>query len=486
MYIIGLDIGTTGTKALLVDSTNGFVAGKGYCGYSLITQGDHVEQDATDWIRASRFAIQEAMRNNTDKPVSAISISSQGASMAIVDENGSPVGNAITWMDSRARAEAAELEQMLGNAYVYHMSGWRILPTLDAAKILHLRRARRENPGDQYLSTLEIVNQYLTGRAVIDPTNAAIRQLMDIRTGCWDPGMLRVLGITPDQLPDILPTGALVGGLTRSAAQELGLREGTPVYNGAHDQYCASIGAAAISAGDMLLSAGTTWVVLGLGKQLLYSDSYIAPSIHPVPGLFGAIASLVGTGVSLEWYKNKFLPDVSFGELDQQAQDSEIGDLFYYPYPLGAGYPIWNANAQAAFIGSNLNHDRFGYARAIMEGAAFGVRRALDDFSQNDCSINSLKVLGGASRSPLWTRLICDITNTPVQLLQESDACALGAAVIAACGVGAHPDYATASRIMVHHAQTLVPSSMQVPYYSEKYNRYNRCWDSLSDYYRLT
>lgn len=484
MYIIGLDIGTTGTKALLVDSADGSVAGRGYCGYSLITEGDRVEQDATDWIKASRFAIQEAIRENEAKPVSAISISSQGASMAIVDESGTPIGNAITWMDSRARAEATELAQLLGNAYVYHMSGWRIFPTLDAAKILHLRHAGQDKPGHQYLSTIEIVNRYLTGNAVIDPTNAAIRQLMDIRTGRWDPRMLEVLGITPGQLPDIMPTGALVGGLTQSAARELGLPEGTPVYNGAHDQYCASIGAAAISAGDMLLSAGTTWVVLGLGKQLLYSESYIAPSIHPVSGLFGAIASLVGTGVSLEWYKNKFLPDISFDELDQQAQCREIGDLFYYPYPLGAGYPLWNTNAQAAFIGSNLNHDRFDYACAIMEGAAFGVRRALDDFSQNGCSIHVLKVLGGASKSPLWTRLICDITNTPVQLLQESDACALGAAIIAACGAGVYPDYNTAVAEMVHGAQLLMPSPEKARYYEEKYKRYCSAWDKLSAYYQ--
>ena len=483
MYVIGLDIGTTGTKALLVETSTGVVAGKGYQGYSLSTQDNRVEQDANDWIAASKAAIREAMAGNEQKSVSAIALSTQGASMAMVDASGKPIGNAITWMDSRARAEAAELERLLGNEYVYHMCGWRIFPTLDAAKILHLRRAGLEQPGCRYLSTIEIVHEYLTGRAVIDPTNAAIRQLMDIRTARWDPRMLEALGITPEQLPEIQPTGSLVGGLTKAAAQELGLPEGTPVFNGAHDQYCASLGAAAIHAGDMLLSAGTTWVILGLGEKLLYSDSFLAPSIHPVPGLFGAMASLSGTGVSLEWYRNKFLPEVGFAELDLQAQSREIGDLFYYPYPLGAAYPIWNTNAQAAFVGSNLNHDRFDYARAIMEGAAFGVRRALEDFAVNGCNIGELKVLGGASRSPLWTELICDITNTPVQLLRETDACALGAAMIAACGAGAHADYSAAATAMVHRGETLTPSPERAAYYREKYARYRDCWDKLAVYY---
>ncbi|MEA4870929.1 MAG: FGGY family carbohydrate kinase [Christensenella sp.] len=484
MYVIGLDIGTTGTKALLVDSQTGAIAGKGYRGYSLITHGDCVEQDANDWIRASIAAIREAMSGNEQLEVSGISVSSQGASMAMLGKDGVPLGNAITWMDSRATAEARELEQRLGNEYVYHMCGWRIFPSLDAAKILYLKRAGLDQPGCLYLSTIEIIHHFLTGRAAIDPTNAAIRQLMDIRTGAWDSKMLATLGISAEQLPEICPTGSLVGGLTKQASAALGLAEGTPVYSGAHDQYCASIGAAAIRAGDMLLSAGTTWVVVGLGAQPLFSESFIAPCIHPVPGLYGAMASLSGTGVSLEWYKNKFLPEIGYASMDRQAEERSIGDLFYYPYPLGAAYPIWNTRARAAFTGSTIEHDRIDYARAIMEGAVFCVRRALDDFSKNGCSIGALKVLGGAAKSPLWSRLICDITNKPVELLREPDACALGAAVIAAFGAGAHPDFRSAAAAMIQSAETLTPDPAQAEYYSNKYERYLRLWGHIAPYYR--
>ena len=483
MYVIGLDIGTTGTKALLVDSETGAVAGKGYRGYELTTKGACVEQDANDWITASIQSIREAISGNEHRIVSAISVSSQGASMAMVEQDGAPLGNAITWMDSRATAEAAELEARLGNDYIYHMCGWRMFPSLDAAKILYLKHAGLDRPGCRYLSTIELVNAFLTGRAVIDPTNAAIRQLLDIRTARWDARMLDALGITPEQLPEIEPTGALVGRLTRAAAQATGLAEGTPVYSGAHDQYCASIGAAAIQAGDMLLSAGTTWVVVGLGTQPLFTPSYIAPSIHPVPGLYGALASLSGSGVSMEWYKNKFLPEVSYRDMDAEAERREIGDLFYYPYPLGAAYPLWNPRARAAFTGSTLEHDRFDYARAILEGVAFGVRRTLSDFSENGCSIDSLKVLGGAAKSPLWTRLICDITNVPIELLREPDACALGAAVIAACGAGAYPTSFAATNAMVRRAATLEPDAEHAAYFKDKFERYTRLWAQMAQYY---
>ena len=484
MYVIGLDIGTTGTKALLVDTKDGAVLGKGYQGYPLVTQGAQVEQDANDWVKASVFAISEALRGNEHRSISALSLSTQGASMTIADRDGKPLRRAITWMDTRAAAEAVELERVLGNDYVYHMCGWRIYPTLDAAKILYLKHDGY-NPSDcRYLSTIEIVNQYLTGHAVIDPTNAAIRQLMDIRTADWDGRMLQALGVTPEQLPKIKPTGTLVGTLRKEAALATGLREGTPVFSGAHDQYCASIGAAAISSGDMLLSAGTTWVVLGLGTRPLFTPSFIAPSIHPVPGLYGAIASLSGSGVSMEWYKNKFLPDYGYRVLDAEAETRNIGDLFYYPYPLGAAYPLWNSRARAAFTGSTLEHDRFDYARAIMEGVAFGVRRTLADFSVNGCEIAALKVLGGAAKSTFWTLLICDITNVPVELLREPDACALGAAVIAACGAGAYPDYVSATKAMVQRAETLAPNPEQTGYFAEKYVRYERLWSEMSRYYQ--
>lgn len=484
MYVIGLDIGTTGTKALLVDAANGAIAGKGYRGYPLLTSGSHVEQDANDWIAASVSAIREAMSGNERLSVSAVSISSQGASMAMTDRSGAPLGNALTWMDSRASSEAAELETRLGNDYVYHMCGWRIYPTLDAAKILYLKRAGLEQAGCRYLSTIEIVNQFLTGRAVIDPTNAAIRQLMDIRTADWDARMLETLGLSREQLPEIEPTGAFVGGLTRAAANATGLPEGAPIFSGAHDQYCASIGAAAITNGDMLLSAGTTWVVLGLSQTPLFTETYIAPSIHPVPGLYGAIASLVGSGVSMEWYKNRFLPEADYPALDAEAEKHEIGDLFYYPYPLGAGYPLWNTRARAAFMGSTLEHDRYDYARAIMEGVAFGVRRTLADFSGNGCDIRALKVLGGAAKSPFWTRLICDVTGTPVELLREPDACALGAAVIAACGAGAYASYRAATDAMVRRAATLSPDAARAAYYAEKFERCTRLWEHIAPYYR--
>ena len=212
MYVIGLDIGTTCTKALLADE-NGRVAAVGSSGYPLISEGSHIEQRAEDWIDASVAAVREAARGIHAREVAGISLSTQGGSTVAVDRDGNFIGNAVTWMDSRARKEAAEIEEELGESYIYHTSGWKINPALDAAKLRCLKKEERYKKADKWLSTLEVMNHFLTGEAVIDPTNAAMRQLYDIERNCWDEKLTQAAGVGMEELPEFRPTGAFVGKL---------------------------------------------------------------------------------------------------------------------------------------------------------------------------------------------------------------------------------------------------------------------------------
>lgn len=484
MNIIGLDIGTTGAKALLVRE-DGSVVSSGYASYNLISNGIRIEQRAEDWRDCSVTAIKKALDGKDAASVAAISLSTQGASTVAIDKNGNTIGNSITWMDRRSTAEADELVQALGGDYIYKTTGWRINPAMDAAKIMHMKRQERYKSATHFLSTLEYMNAFLTENAVIDPSNAAMRQLYNVSDGCWDKKLLDATGINAEELTSILPTGTFLGGLCANAAAATGLPKELPVYNGAHDQYCASLGSSAIQNGDMLLSAGTTWVVLGVSNKLLFTDTFIAGGKHPIPGLYGALASLVGSGASLQWYKNNFVTE-SFAEMDAEAKTrrDKIENLFFYPYLSGAFYPTWKLNAHGTFTGISLEHDKYDFALAIMEGVAFGVRRALADFSANGCSINTLKVLGGAAKSNVWCNIIANAANIQVDLMSESDACAMGAAVIAAYGAGIYPDLISAARNMVKTKDSISPIHNTVSYYDEKYERYDNMWRCLSQHYK--
>lgn len=483
MYILGLDIGTTCTKALLADD-KGNVLGVGSSGYRLLSNGCKIEQSAQDWIDAAVLAVKEVLQGRDSAQVAGISMSTQGASTVAVDKDGAFIGNAITWMDTRSVKEVEEIDAELGGEYVYRTSGWKLNPALDAAKQRHMKKDPGFAGAVKFLSTLEVLNGFLTGNAVIDPTNAAIRQLYNVEKGCWDEKLLKAADTTKEELPEVIPAGEKVGTLTEKAAEAMGLPAGIPVFNGAHDQYCASIGGGVVNEGEMLLSAGTTWVLMGMGKKPLFTDTYIAPGKHPVEGLYGAMASLVCSGASLQWFKNEFLPE-DFQKMNEEAAQrrEKTKDLFFYPYLAGANYPIWNLKAKGAFTGVTLEHDRFDFARAIMEGVAFGVKRAVKDFQKNGCDIRQITMMGGASKSPLWIQMIASITNVPIQKLNQADICAVGAAMIAACGLGIYKDYTEAAEAMVHTEKVYSPISEETEFYEEKFARFDKMWSLMQQYY---
>jgi len=404
--------------------------------------------------------------------------------MLAIDASNRPIGNALTWMDSRAKQEATELAEQLGEEYIYRNTGWRVSPALDAAKMMHMKRCDGYKGAALFLSTLEYMNLFLTGSPVCDPTNAAMRQVYNLNTGDYDDTILDAIGIRRDELPPVIPTGALVGGVTSAAAAATGLLEGTPVYNGAHDQTCASIGAAAINKGDILLSAGTTWVVLGIDEKPLFTASWIAPSAHPIPGLYSAVASLVGSGMSLQWFKDNFM-DADFDEINRTVptRQEKARDLLFYPYLSGAFYPLWNPEARGAFFGIVLEHDKFDFARAIMEATAFGVRMALDDFAANGFDFNTLRIMGGAAKSGIWCELISAALAKPIEITSESEACALGAAIIAASGAGAYPDLRAAATAMTSEPRRAMHGPGLSEYMGEKYIKYRRLWDCIARHY---
>lgn len=481
--VIGIDVGTTCTKALVVDA-QGAVLSQGSKGYDLISSGGCIEQRAQDWITAVAQAVRQAVSGIDHSQIAAISFSTQGGSTVAVDRQGQFLGNAWTWMDTRSEPEAHAIEQELGGEYIYRTTGWRINPALDAAKLRRMKSMDAYTGAVRYLTTLEVVNEFLTGNACIDPTNAAMRQLYSVEKNDWDPAMLQAAGASRGELPQVAATGALVGSLLPQAAEAMGLPAGIPVYNGAHDQYCASIGAGAVHDGDMLLSAGTTWVLMGIGRSPLFTKSFIAPGKHPVEGFYGAIASLVCSGASLQWFKNNFLPE-EFDEMNRvvaQRQEKPQG-LFFYPYLAGAMYPLWVPNARGAFVGMTLEHDRFDFARAIMEGVAFGVRRGVEDFRRNGCPVHSITMMGGASKSPVWMQMIASITGVPIVRLNQADVCALGAAAIAACGAGIYESYAEAAKAMVHTETTYAPIAGEAEQYQKKFQSYVRMWDHMQAYY---
>ncbi|MFV0352174.1 MAG: xylulokinase, partial [Oscillospiraceae bacterium] len=275
MYVLGIDVGTTGTKAILLDE-EGRVAGQGYQGYpTLRKDGGIVEQDAEEWWLALQSAVHQACDPKTAAGVKGISLSTQGGSSLLVDKNGRPLGNAITWMDTRALPQKQILEQEKGSEWFYSKTGWPLNASLDACKALWVVEDTPQllAQAKWYISTLEFINLKLTGAPVIDPTTAAMRQLMDIHTHNWDDEIVNATRLNANLLPPILPSGECIGTLTANAAKVLGLPQTVQVFNGAHDQYCCALGSGSVNPNDTFLGTGTAWALMSNTQKPLFTPA---------------------------------------------------------------------------------------------------------------------------------------------------------------------------------------------------------------------
>jgi len=484
VYILGIDVGTTGTKTVLVDAS-GTILAKGYKGYALLTPGPgRVEQDARLWWDAVVLSVRQACAGIDSSLVCALSLSTQGASSLLVDSYGMPLTNALTWMDGRSGLEADFLADRFGKDAFYRKTGWLASPALDAAKLSWLAAHESDtvHKADKFLSTLDFLNRKLVGQAIIDPTNAAMRQLMNLETMDWDNDILDAVGLSVDILPEIRPSGEYIGNLEKIAAEELGLSTKVRIYNGAHDQYCACLGSGIGKSGEFMLSTGTSWVLMTVSDKPVFSPSYISPGPHVEKGLWGALASIGPTGAALEWYKNIFLSE-DYPGLEAKCDISAAveNSVFFLPYLAGRAFPRENVQTRAAFFGLGFEHDRYAVAMAVMEGAAFQMRAALDEFKTNGCAVSSLCITGGALNSRFWTGLIDCNMECEVFRMSESDTACIGAAAIAGAGFGLFPDYRTASGLMNKPLPVHIADSGLRRLYTKKYDRYRSLMAAVPD-----
>ncbi|MBR6918114.1 MAG: hypothetical protein IKN38_08015 [Clostridia bacterium] len=473
MTVLGIDVGTTGTKTLALDE-RGEVLASSYREYELKNSGSTVSQNADDWWDAVCATVNDVASAVGPEKIDAISLSTQGASMLAASADGAALCEVMTWMDSRSAKEAECLDGAIGKRRVYEKCGWPLSPAGDAAKILWLKNNMPDvyDGASCFPSTIEFINKKLTGRFVTDPTNAAIRQLFNIKTGGWDDEILSAVGIARDKLPEIAPVGEEVGTLTDEASGALGLKPGVKVFCGAHDQYCAALGAGAVTAGDMMLATGTAWVVLGVTDAPLYTESGICPGIHPVKGKYGAMASLVSAGSALKWYKNLICDD--FATMDREAakRRDSAKDVLVLPYVAGAGFPHNRPDAGATIHGLKIGHDRYDIARSVMEGVAFEARGVIEEFAKNGMKIERLAMTGGAAKSDVWTGIVRDVTGCSIVRQRESETCCMGAAFIALVGLGVYKSYGDCLRFASDTSVLGVPDGESRAFYDEKYERY--------------
>ena len=455
--VVAYDVGTSGVKAVVVDAS-GRVLGSRVRSYGLSTpHADHVEQDIEEIVAELGMASREVIADVGLDPanVAGVALTAQMFSVVPVDATGVPLGPMLSWLDQRSSVEAARIRSAAGPDEGYGrfdavLTAKDIVPRICWLETHQPEVARRTA---WYLDCKEAVVARLTGTPAIDPTGASAFRLVDPETGDWDPDRCRLADVPIERLPPIVAATEVVGTLTRDAADATGLRAGTPVACGAGDVPASQIGAGAVAIGDVHLSLGTA-VYFGILSDARLEDPSrrLGPLRHVAPPGWLLWLEIATGGAALSWLDRQIAGLGGPQERDHVGIDAsveavadEMEDLQFVPWLTGERVPLFDDAARAAFVGLALHHGRAHLIRAVMEGVASQIAWAYEYGLAYGVEPGTIRAVGGGSIGGVWTRLIADALDRPLEIVADpQDAAARGAAACALVAAGLADDVRTA------------------------------------------
>jgi sugar (pentulose or hexulose) kinase len=467
---LGIDLGTTNVKALVVDRAGKIVATGSAPVDRQCTPDGGVEQDIEQIWRAACQAIREAAGSAATRAgegsderadVEAVGVSSQGGALQLLDAELQPLGPVISWMDGRGRPFDQSLLEQLGESFFAEHVGCRSC-LITPGQILRLRQQSpeilNEAAGIGYVG--DVIVGRLCGRRAHDATSLSIAFLYNPSLGRADPELLRTLRIREESLPDLAPANVPAGMLRPEAAQATGLPAGIPVSPAVHDQYAASLGVGAVREGDVSLGAGTAWAMTANSGRLsppVTRQAIVCP--HPVQGLFGQMLSMVNGGSTIEWAARLTGRRLTHAELNSamEAVSSGSDGLMLWPHLVCLAGSEAAAQGGGRIAGITLAHGPDHLLRAAVEGLCCELARHLQSLADGGCAITRVLLSGGAASSRMTPQIIADVTGRPVATVSEPAVSAFGAAILARAMLDPGADLARLAESFSLPRQTFLP-----------------------------
>lgn len=487
MYTIGIDLGTSTMKLLLVEET-GEILNSAVEEYPLLfPHPGWSEQEPKEWWGALLSGVTDLLTGFDAKKVAGIGVGGQMHGLVTLDVHDNVIRPAILWNDGRTAEETEWLNTEIGKERLSAYTGNIAFAGFTAPKILWMQKHEPEHFAkiDKIMLPKDYLNYRLTGVHACDYSDASGMLLLDVQHRCWSKEMLAICGVKETQLPKLFESYEVIGTILPEVAKTLGLPETVKVVAGAGDNAAAAVGTGTVGNGACNISLGTS------GTIFISSEAF---GVDPMNGLH-AFAHADGTwhlmGCMLsaascnKWFCEEILKTTDF-PAEQVGMERNLGEnrVFFLPYLMGERSPINDTDARGAFVGLSLDTTRRDTVQAVLEGVAFAIRDSFEVAKAIGVEIPRSKLCGGGAKSPVWRKILCNVLNIPLDLPQTEQGPGMGGAMLAMVGAGRYPDVVTCAKELVHVKETLLPDPALAAKYEEKYQIFRKIYPSLKAFYK--
>ncbi len=484
---LGIDVGTGGTRAVLVDREGRVVASAASEHAPVRSeQIGWAEQQPEDWWRAAREAIAAAIAaaELDGARIECVGLTGQMHGCVLLDAAGEVLRPALIWCDQRTQPECDWLNDTIGPARLIELTCNPALPNFTLTKLLWVRTHQPQIFARiaHVLCPKDYVRFRMTGEYAIDMQEASGTLLLDVAHRRWSREMAEATAIPADWLPRLFEGPEICARVSDAGAAATGLPAGTPVAAGAGDQGAGAVGMGIVAPGAVSATIGTSGVVFAAtDKPTMDRLGRLHTFCHAMPGMWHVMGVTNGAGLSLRWLRDTFAPGVDYDDLTAEAaQIAAASDgMLWAPYLFGERTPHLDPEARAAFVGITASHTRAHFVRAVLEGVAFSLRETFSLFDELQIPVAQVRLGGGGARGPLWRQIQADVYGRPVELLAAEEGGAFGAALLAAVGVGAWTNVQVACAATVHVAETIQPKDAAAM--DAAYARFRRVYPALSE-----
>lgn len=483
MLYIGVDLGTSAVKLLLMDEKGEIkkIVSREYPLY--FPHPGWSEQKPEDWFKQSMDGIKELTAECDKENVAGISFGGQMHGLVALDENDEVIRPAILWNDGRTGEETDYLNQVIGKEKLSEYTANIAFAGFTAPKILWMKKHEPDNfvKIKKIMLPKDYLAYKLSGSFSTDVSDASGMLLMDVKNRCWSKEMLDICGITEEMLPKLYESFEVVGTLKREIAEALGLSADVKVIAGAGDNAAAAVGTGTVGEGMCNISLGTSGTIFISSKKFGVDEHNALHSFAHADGHYHLMGCMLSAASCNKWWNEEILKTKDFAA--EQSRITKLGEnqVFYLPYLMGERSPHNNPDARAMFIGMSMDTTREDMTQAVLEGVAFGLRDSLEVARSLGIQMERTKICGGGAKSPLWKKIIANVMNMKVDVIESEEGPALGGAMLAAVGCGEYEDVETIAKKLVKVIDTVEPEEELVAKYEERYQKFRKIYPTVKE-----